>query len=177
MHDAHFLGTLGVVLCTAAVTTVIFQRLKQPVVLGYMLAGHDRRPVRADSARRPKRTSCTTLAELGVILLMFALGIEFSLPKLMRVGATAGFTAIVQCSLMIWLGYLVGQMFGWSKLASFYAGAVIAISSTTIIVKAFEEQTREGGIHAHRLRRADRRRLDRDLADHDASRPFRRARN
>ena len=75
-----------------------------------------------------------------MILLMFSLGIEFSLQKLLRVGPTAGFVAVVQCSLMIWLGYLAGQAFGWSRLASFYAGAVISISSTTIIVKAFEEQ-------------------------------------
>ena len=81
-----------------------------------------------------------TLAELGVILLMFSLGIEFSLPKLLRVGVTAVLVAIFQCSLMVWLGYVVGQAFGWSQLASFYAGAAIAISSTTIIIKAFEEQ-------------------------------------
>ena len=84
------------------------------------------------------------LAELGVILLMFSLGIEFSLRKLARVGATAGFVAVVQCSLMVWLGYLIGQAFGWTWLASLYAGAVISISSTTIIVKAFEEQRIKG---------------------------------
>ena len=85
-----------------------------------------------------------TLAELGVILLMFSLGIEFSLSKLLRVGPTAGFVAVMQCSLMLWLGYMVGQAFGWSQLQSLYAGAVIAISSTTIIVKAFEEQGIKG---------------------------------
>ena len=90
MHDAHeFLQTLALVLCAAAVTTVVFQRLRQPVVLG-LSAG------RAWSSGRMCRCRCTadsrtvqTLAELGVILLMFSLGIEFSLSKLLRVGPTA----------------------------------------------------------------------------------------
>jgi K+:H+ antiporter len=143
MHDAHqFLQTLALVLCTAAVTTVVFQKLHQPVVLGYLLAGmvvgpHLPGPEADDRTVR-------TLAELGVILLMFSLGIEFSLSKLMRVGPTAVFVAVLQCSLMVWLGYLVGQAFGWSQLPSLYAGAVIAISSTTIIIKAFEEQRIKG---------------------------------
>jgi CPA2 family monovalent cation:H+ antiporter-2 len=140
MDDAHgFLQTLAVVLCVAAVTTVLFQRLKQPVVLGYLLAGmvvgpYVPIPIHAESH------TVEALAELGVILLMFSLGIEFSLTKLLRVGATAGFVAIVQCSLMLWLGYVIGEAFGWSYVESIFAGAVVAISSTTIIVKAFEEQ-------------------------------------
>jgi monovalent cation:H+ antiporter-2, CPA2 family len=140
MDDAHgFLQTLAVVLCVAAATTVLFQRLKQPVVLGYLLAGmvvgpYIPIPIHAESH------TVEALAELGVILLMFSLGIEFSLTKLLRVGATAGFVAIVQCSLMLWLGYVIGQAFGWSHVESVFAGAVVAISSTTIIVKAFEEQ-------------------------------------
>jgi CPA2 family monovalent cation:H+ antiporter-2 len=144
MHDTHgFLATLTVVLCAAAVTTVVFQRLRQPVVLGYLLAGlfvgpHLPIPLHADM------NVVQTLAELGVILLMFSLGIEFSLQKLMRVGATAGFVAVIQCSLMVWLGYVAGQAFGWTWLQSLYAGAAIAISSTTIIVKAFEEQRIKG---------------------------------
>ena len=140
MHDAHlFLQTLALVLCAAAVTTVVFQRFRQPVVLGYLLAGmvigpNTSIPLAADIQ------TVRALAELGVILLMFSLGIEFSLPKLWRVGPTAVVVTIVQCSLMLWLGYLVGQMFGWSQIQSLYAGAIISISSTTIIVKAFEEQ-------------------------------------
>src|SRR5262245_39951321 len=145
MHHANeFLQTLAIVLCVAAVTTVVFQRLKQPVVLGYLLAGmvvgpHIPIPLEAESH------IVHTLAELGVILLMFSLGLEFSLSKLLKVGATAGFVAVVQCSLMVWLGYVIGLAFGWSWLTSLYAGAIIAISSTTIIVKAFEEQGVRGG--------------------------------
>ena len=140
MHEAHeFLQTLAMVLCVAAVTTVLFQRLRQPVVLGYLLAGmvvgpYVSIPLAADSP------TVQTLAEIGVILLMFSLGIEFSLTKLFRVGPTVGFIAVVECSLMLWLGYTLGQLLGWSLLASVYAGSIIAISSTTIIVKAYDEQ-------------------------------------
>jgi CPA2 family monovalent cation:H+ antiporter-2 len=140
MHDAHhFLVNLSVVLGVAAVTTVLFQRLRQPVVLGYLLAGalispHTSFPLSADEG------TVHALSELGVILLMFSLGLEFSLRKLLTQARTAGLVAVIQCALMLWLGYVVGQLFGWTALESVYAGAIVAISSTTIIVKAFEEQ-------------------------------------
>ncbi len=144
MHDAHeFLETLAIVLSTAAVTTVLFQRLRQPVVLGYLLAGMLVGPHIPVPLEAPEK-SVANLAELGVILLMFSLGLEFSLSKLMRVGPSAGFVAVVQCSVLVWLGYEAGQFFGWSKLVSFYAGAAISISSTTIIVKAFLEERVKG---------------------------------
>jgi monovalent cation:H+ antiporter-2, CPA2 family len=140
MSDAHdFLRTLAVVLSVAAVTTVVFQRLRQPVVFGYMLAGmivgpHVPIPIVADVA------TVQTLAEMGVILLLFSLGLEFSLGKLIRVGPRASIVAVVQAGVMIWVGYVLGRAFGWTKIESFYAGAIIAISSTTIIAKAFQEQ-------------------------------------
>jgi CPA2 family monovalent cation:H+ antiporter-2 len=140
MHDAHeFLRALTVVLCVAAVTTVVFQRLRQPVILGYILAGlligpHVPSPLVADTS------VVRTLSEIGVILLMFSLGLEFSLRKLVEVGPTAALTAVVETSLMMWLGFTVAQLFGWSVMESLFTGAVIAISSTTIVAKAFQEQ-------------------------------------
>ena len=140
MHDTHeFLRNLALVLATAGITTLIFQRLRQPVIFGYLLAGmligpHVPAPLVADAA------IVRTLSEVGVILLMFALGLEFSLRKLWQIGPTAGVIAVLQCSALLAAGYLVGRAFGWTHLESIYAGAVIAISSTTIIVKAFEEQ-------------------------------------
>jgi CPA2 family monovalent cation:H+ antiporter-2 len=139
MHGAHhFLLALTVVLGVAGVTTVIFQRLRQPVVLGYILAGlivgpHVSIPLVAD------REIVQTLSELGVILLMFALGLEFSLRKLVQVGPTAGVTAVVQSSIMVWLGFVAGRAFGWTVLESVFAGAIVAMSSTTIIAKAFDD--------------------------------------
>lgn len=140
MHDAHdFLRALAIVLCVAALTTVLFQRLRQPVVLGYILAGvivgpHVPIPLVADPG------IVHTLSELGVILLMFALGLEFSLRKLASVGATAGITAVLQCSALLWLGYAIATGFGWTGQEALFTGAIIAISSTTIIAKAFDEQ-------------------------------------
>ncbi len=136
---ADFLRNLALVMCVAAITSVVFQRLRQPVVFGYLLAGliigpHIAVPLVADES------AVRALAELGVILLMFGLGLEFSLRKLLGVGLTAGFVALAETSLMVWFGFLVGQLFGWTVLESVFTGAVIAISSTTIIVKAFADQ-------------------------------------
>ncbi|NBD11018.1 MULTISPECIES: cation:proton antiporter [Corallococcus] len=148
MHDAHaFLQALATVFCVAAVTTVLFQRLRQPVVLGYILAGfiigpHVPIPLVADPG------IVQTLSELGVILLMFSLGLEFSLRRLFQVGPTAGLTAVIQCSVMVWLGFITGRAFGWTMLESLFTGCCIAISSTTIIAKAFDEQNIRGALRS-----------------------------
>jgi CPA2 family monovalent cation:H+ antiporter-2 len=142
--SAHaFLVVLTTVLGVAALTTVVFQRLKQPVVLGYILAGlilgpNVPIPLFAD------RQIVQTLSELGVILLMFSLGLEFSLGRLLKLGPTASVTALLQSSLMVWLGFMTGQLFGWTTLESLFAGSIVAISSTTIIAKAFDEQKVKG---------------------------------
>ena len=142
--DSHeFLKSLTIVLAVAAVTTVLFQRFRQPVVLGYIIAGlivgpHVPIPLIAD------QEIVHTLSELGVILLMFSLGLEFRLQKLVQVGPTAGLTAIIQSSIMIWLGFVAGRAFGWTPRESVFAGAIVAISSTTIIAKAFDEKGIKG---------------------------------
>ena len=140
MLDSHeFIRNLALVLCVAAGTSFVFQRLRQPVVFGYLLAGMIIGPyVPLPLAANEKMVH--TLSELGVILLMFALGLEFSIRKLLAVGPTAGIIAVLQTSAMVALGFLAGKIFGWTTLESIYAGACIAISSTTIIVKAFAEQ-------------------------------------
>ena len=144
MHDPHhFLTALTTVLGVAAVTTIVFQKLHQPVVLGYLIAGliigpHVPIPLVAD----PQIVE--TLSELGVILLMFSVGLELRLRTLIRMAPTAGVTAVVQCSVMVWLGFLIGRLFGWTTIESLFAGAAIAISSTTIIAKAFDEQNVRG---------------------------------
>jgi len=137
-HANVFLTNLAVVLCVAAVTTVIFQWLRQPVVLGYILAGlvvgpYVPVPLVADSE------TVHGLSELGVILLLFGIGLEFTLGKLMRVGAAALIVAVVEISVQIILGDLCGHLFGWTSLESLYAGAMLAMSSTTIIAKAFND--------------------------------------
>lgn len=144
MNDAHdLLQTLAIVLCLAAVTTVVFQRLKQPVVFGYLLAGFIASPYTPIPLVANPAT-VRTLSELGVILLMFSLGLEFSIRKLIRVGPTSGLIAVTETGLMMLLGYSVARAFGWSPLQSAFTGAIVAISSTTIIVKAFQEQRARG---------------------------------
>src|SRR5688572_1527522 len=144
VHIGHeFLRNLALVLGIAAVTTVVFQKLRQPVVFGYMLAGliigpHVPIPLVADP------DTVRTLSELGVILLMFSLGLEFSVRRLMKSGWSVVIIAVLESSLMLWLGYEAGRMLGWSVLGSLYAGAAIAISSTTIILKATAEQGARG---------------------------------
>ncbi len=139
MQDAHeLLAAIAVVLGVAAVTTVLFHRLRQPVVLGYILAGlivgpHVPWPLVANPG------VVQTLSELGVILLMFALGLEFSLRKLVQVGPVAGLTAVVESSIMAWLGFLAGRALGFTPLESVFAGAMVAMSSTTIVAKAFQD--------------------------------------
>jgi CPA2 family monovalent cation:H+ antiporter-2 len=138
-HAPDILKALATILCVAAVTTVVFQRIRQPVVLGYLIAGlivgpHVAVPLFADVA------IAHLFADLGVILLMFSLGLEFSLRKLVRIGPTAGIVALIQCSSMLGLGYLAARWMGWTRQEQLFTGSLIAISSTTIIVKAFAER-------------------------------------
>jgi CPA2 family monovalent cation:H+ antiporter-2 len=86
------------------------------------------------------------LSELGVILLMFSLGLEFSIRKLVQVSQKAGAVALFECSIMVSVGYLVGQMLGLTRMESIFVGAIVGISSTTIIVKAFQEQKVKGRV-------------------------------
>ena len=145
MESVAFLQNLAVVLLVAALATVVFQRLRQPVVFGYLFAGmivgpHIPLPLVADTG------TVHTLSELGVILLMFSLGLEFSIGKLAAVSQKAGPVALFECTIMVSIGYFVGQMLGLSRIESIFVGAIVGISSTTIIVKAFEEQKVRGRV-------------------------------
>lgn len=145
MAPDELLKALAIVLGVAGLTTVIFQRLHQPVVLGYILAGlivgpHVTTGIVADPA------IVHTLSELGVILLMFSLGLEFRIGKLVAVIPKAGLAAVVEWSIMVWLGFMVGRAFGWTTREAIFAGAMIAISSTTIVAKAFDEQKISGSL-------------------------------
>ena len=145
MHGGYeFLRTFALVLVTAGITSILFQRLRLPVVFGYLLAGFLISPNMPAFPLQADAEIVQTLSELGVILLMFALGLEFSLSRFVKIAPTAGLIALGQSALLIVLGYFAGQAFGWTKLESVFAGAIIAISSTTIIVKAFAEQNTTG---------------------------------
>jgi len=133
-----FLQDLALVLCAAALTTVACQRLRLPVVLGYLLAGmivgpHTPIPFFAHEE------TISTLAELGVILLMFSLGLEFSLRALARIIPTAGVVALIEVGLTFGLGFQVAALFGLDTRASLLAGALVSISSTMIVSHAFQD--------------------------------------
>ncbi|MGA7214482.1 MAG: cation:proton antiporter, partial [Terrimicrobiaceae bacterium] len=138
MHQTSFLQDLAIVMSVAAVATLVFRQLKQPVVLGYILAGLLIGPHTPPFALIADEHAIETLAELGIIFLMFALGLEFSLRKLQKVGATAFIAASLEILLMILAGYALGRSFGWNEMDSIFLGAILSISSTTIIIKALE---------------------------------------
>jgi CPA2 family monovalent cation:H+ antiporter-2 len=139
MHDAALLQDLAVVMMVAGLVTVIFQRFKLPVVLGYILAGLLIGPHTPPAKLVTDEKSIHTLAELGVVFLMFSLGLEFSLRKLRKVGFTAAIAAALEILLMLGVGYEIGRAFGWETMDCVFLGAILSISSTTIIVKALGE--------------------------------------
>jgi CPA2 family monovalent cation:H+ antiporter-2 len=139
MAEATFLRDLAVVMTVSAVVTVIFHLLRQPVVLGYLVAGVIIGPHTPPFSFVTDSHSIHTLAELGIVLLLFALGLEFDLKKLRKVGGSALLAGSVELLFMFWLGYSAGQLFGWRQLDSLFLGALVAISSTTIIVQVLLE--------------------------------------
>ncbi|UVM55957.1 cation:proton antiporter [Pseudomonas sp. B21-012] len=139
MHAISFIQDLAVIMLVAGVVTILFHRFKQPVVLGYIVAGFIIGPHTPPFGLIHDEETIKTLAELGVIFLMFCLGLEFSLRKLFKVGATAFIAAFLEIVLMIWIGFEIGRWFGWNTMDSLFLGAILAISSTTIIVKALND--------------------------------------
>ncbi len=136
--SAPFLRDLALVLCVAAVTSLVFQRLRQPVVLGYLLAGlllgpHLLLPLVED------RQTLQTLSELGVTLLMYSLGLEFRLGRLKELGPSAAFVTLLEVGGMLLLGFVAARSLGWSTSEALFTGGALAISSTTLIRKVFGE--------------------------------------
>ena len=130
---------LALILVTAGVATIIFKWLKQPVVLGYIIAGFligpnfDWFPVVNDHA------SVETWSEIGMVFMLFGIGLEFSFKKLKKVGGTVGVTALTELVTMCVVGFLLGKALGWSQMDCIFLGAMLSISSTTIIAKAFDD--------------------------------------
>lgn len=134
-----FIYDLALILCTAAVVTLIFKMLKQPVVLGYIIAGFFVGPNFILFPTVIEQESIKTWAEIGVIFLLFSLGLEFSFKKLLKVGGVAALTALTEVPLTLLLGFGVGQLLGWNFIDSLFLGGILAIASTTIIIRAFDE--------------------------------------
>ena len=133
------ISDLAIMLLTAGVVAVAFKRLKLPLVLGYILAGFLVGPYMPYFFTVADENSIKTWSEIGIIVLMFGLGLEFNLHKLASVGTTAVITALTEVFGMLAVGYLVGQALGWSMMDSIFLGGMLSMSSTTIIIKAFDE--------------------------------------
>ena len=133
------ISDLALILVVAGISTVIFKRLKQPVVLGYILAGFLVSPHFGYFPTIINESNIDFWAELGIIFLLFSLGLEFSFKKLLNVGGSAAVTVIVIVSGMMTCGYIAGEAMGFSSISSLFLGAMLSMSSTTIILKALND--------------------------------------
>lgn len=138
-HLPKLIEDLALILVAAATTTLLFRKIKQPLVLGYIIAGFLVGPHLSLTPTVVDITNVKTLADIGVIFLLFSLGLEFSFKKLMRVGGSASVTAFVEIIFITITGYFTGKWMGWSTMDSLFLGGMLASSSTTIIIKAFDE--------------------------------------
>lgn len=138
-HLPDLIHDLALILILAGITTLLFKWLRQPVVLGYILAGLLVSPHFPLFPTITDIENIRTWADIGVIFLLFNLGLEFSFKKLMRVGGSAGVTAIIEITAMLGIGFLLGMALGWTYMDSIFLGGILSIASTTIILRSFEE--------------------------------------
>jgi CPA2 family monovalent cation:H+ antiporter-2 len=130
---------LAIILITAGVITVIFKWLKQPLVLGYIVAGFFIGPYFPWFPAITDDTDIHVWSDIGIVFLMFALGLEFSIKKLKKVGATGAITALTELAIMFVLGNLLGHILGMGHMDCIFLGCMLSISSTTIIIKSFDD--------------------------------------
>ena len=133
------IADLALILICAGVMTLLFKRLKQPIVLGYIVAGFLASP---NMSYMPSVTDMHGIhmwSEIGVIFLLFALGLEFSFKKILKMGAAPIIAALAIIFAMMYVGAFTGHLFGWKEMDCIYLGGMLAMSSTTIIFKAFDD--------------------------------------
>lgn len=138
-HLAPLIADLALILICAGVMTLLFKKLKQPLVLGYVVAGFLASPHLSFTPSVVDTANVQTWADIGVIFLLFALGLEFSFKKIVKVGGPAIIAACTIIFCMILVGMAVGTSFGWKRMNCLFLGGMIAMSSTTIIYKAFDD--------------------------------------
>jgi CPA2 family monovalent cation:H+ antiporter-2 len=138
MHEIGFIRDLAVVMIVAGATTILFQRLRQPVLLGYILAGVLIGPHTPGMLVDDPR-AIDDISNLGVVLLMFTLGLEFSVRKLREVGIGVLAVAVGEVGLMLWIGYGIGGLFGWTGMDALFLGAIISLSSTMVATRTLAE--------------------------------------
>ncbi len=130
---------LALILMVAGVVTLVFKKLKQPLVLGYVVAGFLVSPHMPYLASVVDTKDIHTWADIGVMFLLFSLGLDFSFKKILKMGASPIITTVTIVFCMMMLGIFVGHLFGWGKMDCIFLGGMLAMSSTTIIYKAFDD--------------------------------------
>lgn len=138
MHEIGFIRDLAVVMLVAGATTIVFQRLHQPVLLGYILAGVLIGP-HAPGMLVADPRAIDDISNLGVVLLMFTLGLEFSVRKLREVGIGVLAVAVGEVGVMLWAGIGAGQLLGWKGMDALFLGAIISLSSTMVATRTLAE--------------------------------------
>lgn len=138
-HLPTLVSDLALILTSAGIMTLIFKRLRQPLVLGYIVAGFIASPQVSFTPTVMDTANIQTWADIGVVFLLFALGLEFSFKKLMKVGGPATIAALTIIFGMVMLGFTVGLAMGWSRMNCIFLGGMLAMSSTSIIYKAFDD--------------------------------------
>lgn len=138
MHDIGFIRDLAIVMLVAGATTLVFHRLRQPVLLGYILAGVLIGPHTPGPLIKDPRT-ISDISNLGVVLLMFTLGLEFSVRKLRAVGVGVLLATVVEVGVMLWLGFGLGRALGWNGTDAIFLGAMVALSSTMVATRTLAE--------------------------------------
>ena len=136
---APMIQDLALMLVVAGVVTIIFKRLKQPLVLGYIMAGFLVSPHMPYTASVADRENVQLWADIGVMFLLFSLGLDFSFKKILKMGASPIISTITIIFSMSMLGIIVGHAFSWSQMDCIFLGGMLAMSSTTIIYKAFDD--------------------------------------
>lgn len=138
-HLPTIISDLAMILLVAGVTTILFKKINQPLVLGYIIAGFITGPNFSFFPTIADKANVQSWSEIGVIFLLFALGLEFSFYKLKSVGSTAFIATTIIISSMLCVGYGVGHLLGWSHMDSIFLGGMLSMSSTAIIIKAFDD--------------------------------------
>jgi CPA2 family monovalent cation:H+ antiporter-2 len=138
-HLPALIVDLAIILGAAATVTLLFKKLKQPLVLGYIIAGFIVGPHFPLFPTITDYANIQVWAEIGVIFLLFGLGLEFSFKKLYRVGGSSVVTGAIEVSFMFTLGYLLGRALEWNNIDSLFLGGILSISSTSIIIRTFSE--------------------------------------
>jgi CPA2 family monovalent cation:H+ antiporter-2 len=139
MADIDLVIDLAVIMLVAAAVTIIFSKLKQPLILGYLIAGMIIGPNIPQFALVTDMNLIDSLASLGIVLLMFTLGLEFTLGRLKSIGLFAIAIGTIEISLMIGVGFWIGMLLNLTEGASLLLGAILAISSTAVVVKTMQE--------------------------------------